>query len=247
MHPVLLRIGPLTLYSWGFMVSLGILLAFYLAGKKCEEFGVKRESLIELLTFILIPGVVFARLFYVLFTEPSLLSEPLLFLNFFRGGLSIQGAIFGGIIGIIIFSKQKGTSFFKISDLISLFSPLAQSVGRIGCFLNGDSYGTITFLFWGVELPGISGKRHPTQIYESLLTLFLFLLLYYLYHKKFFKLKGNLTLSYLMGYSLIRFFVEFFRESAFWGPLKIAQWASLSIIIVSLFLTGYRNVYKNPS
>jgi phosphatidylglycerol:prolipoprotein diacylglycerol transferase len=246
-HPVLLRIGPLTLYSWGVMVSLGIMLALYLAGKKCEEFGVKRESLIELLSFILIPGAIFARVFYAFFTEPSLLSEPLLFLNFFRGGLSIHGAILGGIIGILVFSQQRRVSFFKISDLTSLFLPLAQSVGRIGCFLNGDSYGTITSVFWGVKFPGLLGRRHPTQIYESILTLFLFIFLFYLYHKKLFKLEGNLTLSYLIGYSLIRFFIEFFRESVFWGHLKIAQWASLSIIIASLPLVYYRNVYKKPS
>ncbi len=244
MYPVLLKIGPLTIYSWGFMVSVGIILTLYLAGKKCEEFGVKRESLIELFSFILIPGAIFARVFYVLFTEPSLLSEPLLFLNFFHGGFSIHGAILGGIIGILIFSQQRRVSFFKITDLASLFLPLAQSVGRIGCFLNGDSYGTITSVFWGVKFPGLFGKRHPTQIYESILTLFLFIFLYHLYHKKLFKSEGNLTLSYIIGYSLIRFFVEFFRESIFWGPLKSAQWASLLIIIVSLFLAYYKNVYE---
>jgi len=235
------------LYSWGVIVSSGIILALYLAGKKCEEFGVKKDSLIELLAFILVPGVILARVFYVLFTEPSLLSQPLLFLNFFRGGLSMHGAILGGVIGIFIFSQQRRVSFFKISDLTSLFLPLAQSVGRIGCFLNGDSYGTITSLFWGVEFPGLLGRRHPTQIYESILTLLLFIFLYYLYHKKLFKLEGNLTLSYLTGYSLIRFFVEFFRESVFWGPLKAAQWTSLLIIIASLFLAYYKNVYENSS
>jgi phosphatidylglycerol:prolipoprotein diacylglycerol transferase len=144
------------------MVSIGIIFALYLAGKKCEEFGVKRIS---------------------------------------------------------IFSKQIRTSFFKITDLISLFPPLAQSVGRIRCFLNGDSYGTVTSISWGVKFPGLSGRRHLTQIYESLLALFLFILLYLLYHKKLFKIERNLTISYLIGYSLI----------------------------ASLSLAYYKNVYEKSS
>lgn len=246
MYPILLRIGPLNIYSWGIMVSTGIILALYLARKRCEDFGVKRELLIDLLIFILIPGFLFARTFYVLFTEPSLLSNPLSLLTPFGGGLSIHGGILGCLIGTIIFSIRIKVSFLKITDLISLYLPLAQSVGRIGCFLNGDSYGTITTIPWGVKFPSLSGKRHPTQIYESILTLFLFILLYHLYRKKLRKIEGNLTIHYLIGYGVIRFLVEFFRESIYWGPLKAAQWASLLFIALSLFLAYYKNANEKP-
>jgi phosphatidylglycerol:prolipoprotein diacylglycerol transferase len=229
------------------MLGIGIVLALYLAEKRCEEFGVKRKFLIDLLIFTLIPGVIFARVFYLTFTEPSFLSNPLSFLIFLGSGFSIHGAILGGTIGIFIFSKQRNVSFLKTIDLISLFLPLAQSVGRIGCFLNGDSYGTITSVPWGVKFPGLLGKRHPTQIYETILDFLLFLFLYTLYQRGTFKKDGIIFLYYLIGYSFIRFLVEFFRESIFLGPLKIAQWASLLLISLLLFLLHYKNVYKEFS
>ena len=129
--------------------------------------------------------------------------------------MSFHGGLIGVILSILFFSKKTNTSFFKFADIVSCVAPIGIFLGRIANFINGELYGKISSLPWAVIFPnGGSLSRHPSQIYEAILEgIILFLLINYLALKKDFLFKtGYVSGYFLIFYSILRIFSEFFRE-----------------------------------
>lgn len=237
---VLFRISGISIYSWGFFVSFGILIALLIARKLYAK---KFEEILNsfLITFIF--SVIGARIFYVLLNIEYFYKKPIEIMDFSGGGLSFFGALMFGLLSFIIYFKIRNIDFKEYLDIYAVFIPLVQAFGRIGCFLNGCCYGSKTRLFFGIKY--LSQIRHPVQIYESILNFIGFLLMYNLRNKNKIKTKnitielfsGSLFLIYLITYSTIRFFVEFFREEKrILLELTQTQYLCLLIIIISLII-----------
>jgi phosphatidylglycerol---prolipoprotein diacylglyceryl transferase len=207
MHPVLCKIGLLTLYSYGLMVSLGFLAgigsALVLAGKKMQD------RILDLAFFVLIFSIVGARIFYVIEFWRDFTGNPLSALFIWEGGLVFYGGMTFGIATIYFYSRFTKISPLKLLDIITPGVALGYAFGRIGCFLRGCCYGAETDLPWAVHFPDISGTRHPTQIYASLSGLLIFIVLLLIFRKK--KFDGQVFSAGLMLYSVYRFLIEFIR------------------------------------
>lgn len=232
MKPVLFKVGPLAINSWGILVGLGILAGIALARKRAREMRVEYEHVLDLAFYIIIGGLLGGRLLYLTFYPLEVIANPISIVKVWEGGMSIHGGIIGGLVAGLIFTKRKGLDFWKLADLVSPSLILGQAIGRIGCFLNGDSYGTATKLPWGVKFPGLEGVRHPAQLYEMILDFIVFAILWARRDKTAFK--GELFFDYVISYSIVRALVEFFRDSPkVLGPISPAQIASVAAIVTA--------------
>lgn len=250
MHPIIAKIGPLYIYSYGLMVALGFALAIFLAYREAPRFNINRDKIVDFGIVILLGGLAGARLFYVFMNIRYYIAHPLETVNITKGGLVWYGGFLIGILIGIIFVKKNKMSFWDGADLMAPFIALAQSVGRIGCFLNGCCYGTAApkDFALGVIFPFEEILRHPTQIYESAVLLMLFIILRKWQDVRHFK--GEIFIGYAMLYSLSRFVIEFFRgdNPKIFVGLTIGQVLSVIIGLVCLIILVVRfNLWKKNS
>lgn len=251
MYPVLFRLGPFTIFSYGVMLAAAFIIGVYLARGEARRKGIGEENIVNLSLYVVIAGIVGARLYHIAFYGLSNhLFHPAEILAVWRGGLAFHGGIIGGLLATIWFARRQRISFWKLSDTLTPSLILGQALGRVGCFLNGCCYGVPTRLPWGIIFPeGSSANReygfqslHPTQLYQVAFNLFLFLFLWG--RRKKGKYDGHLFLLYLILYSGGRFLVEIFRGDSLYvwdTPLKAAQVMGILTIIVSMLVIKFFN------
>lgn len=191
-------------------------------------------------------AIIGGRLGYVLFYEPVYyLNNPFEIIELWKGGMSFHGGVLGLVAGCLLctyLTKNSRELFFRALDRACLIALVIIPLGRCCNYLNGELWGRITQLPWGVVFEGAdTNPRHPVQLYEAFFEgPVLGLLLYFLYQRKL--LKGPLTIScyYLLGYSLFRFFTEFFREAdsmvGYFHGFTLGQILCISGIFISVFL-----------
>ncbi len=213
--PIIIKIGPLSVRWYGVMYLIGFaasyLLVKYQIKKKKIAVGMKDiDSLYSFLIFGLIIG---ARLGYVIFYNLSdYLRNPLEIFAVWHGGMSFHGGLIGAVAAGVIFSVKKRLDFWVLSDIVIVTAPIGLGLGRLGNFINGELYGRVTDIPWGMVFPdGGHLPRHPSQLYEFLLEgVTLFAVLWFLKDRD---LKtGIITSLFLILYGLFRFVVELFRE-----------------------------------
>ena len=222
--PVLVDFGFFQIRWYSVAYILGILIGWIYANKIIKSTAnnqynfrqITPEMFDDLIIFLVIGIILGGRLGYVLFYNLDYYSQN--FLDIFKlwqGGMSFHGGLLGVVLSTIIFSKKTHSNFFKFSDIISCVAPIGIFLGRIANFINGELYGKITTLPWGVIFPnGGNLYRHPSQIYEAALEgIFLFFLINYLaFKKKFLYRPGYISAFFLILYSILRIFSEIFRE-----------------------------------
>ncbi len=218
MHPVLFRIGSHPIYSYGVMIALAVTAAVLVARWHLKSRFIDTYAAYDIALAAILGGVVGARLFYVIGNWSEYASNPLQLLKFWDlQGLVFYGGLAGGTVAVLLVIRWKHLPLWTMADAVALALPLGQAIGRIGCFLNGDSFGKASGLPWAVTFPqetrnamGIAAARvHPVQLYELLLDLGLFVFLLTYRHRE--HQEGTLLLLYLVGYGSIRFFLEFYR------------------------------------
>ena len=218
MHPVLLQIGPLVIRWYGVMIALACLIGLFMAKKEAERKEIGKEKIEDFFLYAIIGAIIGARLYYIAFTDVSLIwMNPLSVFAIWQGGLAIHGAILGGIVVAAFYTWRQNISFAAFADTLAPSLILGQAIGRIGCFFNGDAHGFPTDLPWGVayapESPAgqmFPGQPlHPTQLYEMILNSLIFMVLWKL--RKNLKIDGYLLILYVILYSAARIFVEHFR------------------------------------
>jgi phosphatidylglycerol:prolipoprotein diacylglycerol transferase len=242
MYPVLFSAGPIKIYSFGVFALLAVIVGAFVIwreGRQAKPEKFDEEKLLDFLLYVGIFGLLGARIYYlVLHFEDFGLNPFYWILIFHFPGLSFIGAIIGGLVGAFIFAKRTGWSFFQIGDFLVLGASLGEAIGRIGAFLSGSAYGVLTTLPWGVPMVGLLGRRHPTQIYESLAALLTFVILLRL--KKFWQQKnltGGSFLLYFLLFGLTRFFLEFFRgDSVYFRGWRVNQVVDLIFVVVAAVL-----------
>ncbi|MDH7478533.1 MAG: prolipoprotein diacylglyceryl transferase [Syntrophomonadaceae bacterium] len=237
MYPELLHLGPVTVYSWGFMLSLAVLVGVLGARRLAKRVGIDPDRIVDFALLVVVAGLVGARLVHVLFVEwDYYFAHPLDILNPYHQGLVFQGALLLGILAAFGFVRYFHLSFWNFSDVIAPFVALGYSVVRIGCFLAGCCYGRPTDLPWGVVFPALLDvPRHPTQLYSSLFGILLFFFLWWLFPRRTFP--GQVFLSYLIVYSLGRILIENWRDNPlFLGPFTLAQVAGGAVFVIAAIL-----------
>ncbi len=181
--PIIFAIGPLQVRWYGLMYVLGFAATLLLVKYQIKRFNFKELDVhFENLNLVLIISLVLGgRLGYVLFYNlPYYYNNPLEILATWQGGMSFHGGMLGLIIGGVIFCRKKGLDFWRAADIYTVTIPIGLGLGRIGNFINGELYGRVTDVAWGMVFPGGGPfPRHPSQLYESFLEgLVLFLVLW---------------------------------------------------------------------
>ncbi|WP_171571846.1 prolipoprotein diacylglyceryl transferase [Leptolyngbya sp. Cla-17] len=225
-------------------VLIGVNLSQYLARRR----RVDPELIADLAIWLVVAAIPSARLYYVLFQWQEYANHPEQIIAIWKGGIAIHGAILGGLLAALIFSRLKQISFWQLADLVSPSLILGQAIGRWGNFFNSEAFGSPTDLPWRLFIPrdrrpvGFETVEyyHPTFLYESLWNLMVFTLLIVLFLRDLkgkLKLKiGTLFLVYLIAYSSGRLWIEGLRtDSLMLGTLRIAQVISLVEITVGVF------------
>lgn len=213
----------LTVHWYGIIIATAIMVALTLATRQTKKFGIKEDDLIDMFLIALPVSIVFARLFFVVFTWDSFKNDLLGIFRVWEGGLAIYGAIIGAVLSVFIYSRRKKVDMLNLMDFACVYLPLAQAIGRWGNFTNQELYGSNTDLPWGMTgsiirrfpAPGVDASRlvHPTFLYESLLNILVFAMLLRLRKRN--KVKGSVFAAYLMLYSFVRFMMEFLRTDEF--------------------------------
>ena len=242
MKSVLFTLGPVSIYAWGTMLSLAVIVGLLGTRRLVRRVGVEFDHLLSLTIWLVLAGLIGSRLFYVFFYEWDYYSlYPLEIFKLNQPGLVFYGGLIAGVLAGGIYIYRHRLPFWDLADVIAPFLALGYGMVRIGCFLNGCCYGKPTGLPWGVVFPGLGAvPRHPTQLYSTIFALFLFVGLLWLFqHRRF---PGQVFLVYLMVYAGLRFIVEFFRENLLiWGSLTIAQLVSLLILGIAVGVYWYQH------
>lgn len=240
--PVIFAFGPLKVRWYGLMYVLGFAAVYILVSLQVRKYRLNFiKDHFEDLNFALIIGLILgARLGYVAFYNTDYyLQHPGEIFAIWQGGMSFHGSLLGLIAAGWLFCRKKNISFLRTADLYAVTVPIGLGLGRIGNFINGELFGRVTDVPWSMVFPaGGPMSRHPSQLYEFLLEgVLLFMLLWPLktvhYRRQW--PAGTLFAAFLVGYGVLRSFVELFREpdvqlGFIAGPLTMGQ--TLSIIMI---------------
>jgi len=261
-----IQIGPIMIRYYALIILAGAMVAAWLATQEAKRRGKDPEMVWDMLPWLLIGGIIGARLWHVLtpsssnaamgLTTQYYFQHPLEILKIWKGGLGIFGGIIGGAIALAIYCRANKQNFFEWTDIIAPGLLIAQAIGRWGNFVNQEVYGPPSDLPWAIyidpahRLPGFETveRYHPLFLYESLLTLLGGLLLLYIARKYKDKLfTGDLFLMYLVYYPLIRFGLEFIRlDPSAVGTININQTVMLIVGILALLILVLRHTIWLP-
>ncbi len=258
-NPVLVRLGPISIYWYGVLIVLGALLATYLASYLSRRNGHDPETAWNMLVVLLIAGVLGGRAYHVISSWDYYRVNPGEILGLQMSGFGIFGSVIGGLIALAIYCAVKKLKFLEWTDYIIPGVLLAQAIGRWGNFFNQELYGYPTTLPWGIyispehRLAGFEAyeRFHPTFFYESALNFIGFIILFLLARNwKKNRLWGDIFFLYGMIYPLIRFFIEFQRPDAWMSgipSLTMAQVVSIVGFAASAVLLVVRHSLHKPA
>ncbi len=244
---ILCSIFGVNIYYYGVIMALaicvGVLVSDYFGTK---FFNLKKETIIDLAPYLIIFGILGARLYYCVLNYEFYLRFPTEIIAIRHGGISIHGALIGGVIGLWIFAKRHKINPIKLCDVCAIGVSIAQAIGRWGNFFNSEAFGTPTNLPWKLyiapqyrPIPYQDYQYfHPAFLYESILDIVIFIILMLLVKSNKLKKDGNLALIYLILYSIVRILVESFRIDSvrYVLGMPVAIFVSIGIIIISVAL-----------
>lgn len=241
---ILCTVFGVNIYYYGVImalaISFGTLFSDWIGTK---FFQLKKDTIIDLAPYLIIFGIIGARLYYCLLNHEFYMRFPTEILAIRHGGISIHGAMLGGAFGLWLYAKQHKISAPKLCDVCSIGLILGQAVGRWGNFFNSEAFGSPTNLPWKLyiapqyrPIPFQNYEYfHPTFLYESLLNLCIFGILLYLIKTNKTKKDGDITLAYLILYSIVRILIESIRLDSvrYVFGIPIAILVSAVIIVLS--------------
>ncbi len=246
--PVFLRLGPLEFRWYGLMYILGFAAAYFLIldASRRKQLPLSKDDVADLVFSVALGIVIGGRTGYILFYNLSYyLSHPLKLFAVWEGGMSFHGGLIGGIVAGYWFGRKKGLGFWQLADLGFLPAPVGLGLGRLGNFINGELFGRTTDLPWGIVFPGGGPfPRHPSQLYEAVLEGgVLFVILRSLSNRR--HPDGAIFWTFIAGYGLFRFIVEFFREpdpqiGFIIGTLSMGQLLCLIMMLIGASLLAWR-------
>lgn len=242
-HPIAFSFGTVSIHWYGLILVIAILIGLWSADKLLSK-TLSKGQIEDLFFYLIIASLIGARFGHVVFFNLAYyLQHPENILKIWHGGMSIQGALLFGFLTLILWARKWQVKVFTLADALVPAVALGQAIGRWGNYFNQELFGRPTDSFIGIPInsvyrvPGFEGYNffQPTFFYESILNLILFLVLHKL--TKYQLKTGFLTLIYLLGYSLIRFFMEFIRidPTILLFNIRLPQLISLVVVLLTLF------------
>ena len=221
-----LELGPMTIYYYGLIIAVGLILAVMYACHRSKGFGLKEDDILDGVIWVTPFAICCARVYYVAFSWADYAEDPISVLYIWEGGIAIYGGVLCAILGMYIMCRIKKVKFTTVLDLILMVFLLGQSIGRWGNFMNREAFGAATDSFFRMGLFNEKTQAweyyHPTFLYESLWNMAGFLLLASLAGKR--KYDGQIALGYAAWYGLGRSIIEGLRvDSLWWGPFRVSQ------------------------
>ena len=255
------NIGPIPIRFYGIIVMLGVVAAAFLADRLARRRGLNPEIVWDGLIWVIIGGVVGARLWHIFTPPPSMveqgittwfyLTHPLDAINIRAGGLGVPGAIIGGGLALVIFSRRRKLDYRPWLDIVAPALALGQAIGRWGNYVNQELYGAPTNLPWAIRidpefrLPGFEDQAtfHPLFLYESLWNLANVVFLIWIGDRfKDWLKPGDVFLIYLITYPLGRFLLEFLRlDAAEVAGINANQTVMLIVALISAAIFVWRH------
>ena len=243
--PVAFNIGSIAVHWYGIMYATALLVAIYFAHWiiKKDNLDISKDVLDSYIWWVEIGVILGARIGYILFYDTHTtyyLTHPWQIFNpFIDGvytgisGMSYHGALIGFAIATFLFYRKYKLNFFFLTDIAVLAVPLGYIFGRIGNFLNQELVGRATDVAWAINVNGV--LRHPSQLYEAILEgLVVFIILFLYRHKK--KFHGELTIIYMILYSIARIVSETYRQPDIQlGFLIGTSWLTMGMLISLIF------------
>jgi len=219
MHPILVKIGPLTVHTYGFLMAVGVACGLWFIYAQAKKAGLDAVRIMDAAFYTIIVSLIGAKLVLFLSNAGYYVSYPRELFSLARSGGVFQGGLAFGLVFALWYFHRKRIPTWKTADLIGPALALGHGFGRIGCFSAGCCYGRACSLPWAVvfndpyaaQLTGVhlNEHMHPVQLYEAVLNFLNFGLLFLILKKK--KFDGQVFAFYIINYSVIRFFTEYFR------------------------------------
>lgn len=214
-NPVLVSLGPLEVRWYGLMYVAGFMFGGWMLNRLAKSgfWPLTKETIDKYVTALIIGMFLGARLAYVFIYNWDYYGDhPLELFHVWKGGLSFHGAVFGMCMATLWFARKHRVHFFQIADCMAVAGSPGLLFGRLGNFINGELYGRVTDVPWGIVFPGAGPyPRHASQLYEGLLEGVVLALILWALHKRE-RVYGVVSACFLLGYGGFRFVVEFFRE-----------------------------------
>lgn len=249
-NPIAFSIGSLSIHWYGLMYLFGFVGGFFYLKHIGKQSKPKwdTEQIYDLVFYIAIGVILGGKLGYVLFYQPDLILEnPFELIKFWERGRSFHGGLIGVIIALYLYSKRHYRPFLEICDFTVRAVPIGLGLGRLGNFINGELWGRVTDMPWGMVVP-MTGSlpRHPSQLYQFLLEGVLLFIMLHLYSKKRRRL-GQISAMFLILYSLFRIIAEFYREPdwflgfIFKDIITMGQALSIPMLLLGIWLFRRKN------
>jgi phosphatidylglycerol:prolipoprotein diacylglycerol transferase len=242
--PILFQVGPVAVRWYGVMYLAGFLAAWWLGARRIRQglAPVSRAQLDDLIFTAVVGVILGGRLGYVIFYKPlHYASNPLEIFAIWQGGMSFHGGFLGVLAAVWFFAWRNRIGWWDLMDYIAPLVPIGLGTGRLGNFINGELWGRVTDLPWGMVFRDAGpAPRHPSQLYQMALEgIVLFALLWWFSSRK--RPRMQVSALFLLGYGIFRFACEFAREpDAFLGILALGltmgQWLSLPMIVAGVAL-----------
>lgn len=254
MHPIFLKLGFIEIRYYGLMYALALLIGIQLIFKEYKRRKIKysEDDLLNIILGAFLGGLLFARIYYVLFNFSYYQNNLWEVFAVWHGGLAIHGGIFGGLLFGYFLTKHYKVNTWEFADIAAPYILLGQVFGRFGNFMNGDAHGVPTAMPWGVVFPlntpagmQFPGQAiHPTMLYELVLNLIFFFILHRLRLGRY--KNGYIFCLYLIFYSIARFIVSFFRaDDLMLGPFRTPHVVSVLLITFCCYLIKKYKLNKN--
>jgi phosphatidylglycerol---prolipoprotein diacylglyceryl transferase len=228
-------LGTLNIRWYGVIFALGFLIAIPISIKLGKQRNITKQQIYDYFIYLIPSSIIGARLLAVILNFHLYQDNLLSILYIWNGGMAFHGGLIGAAMGTYFFCKKQKIHFYDLADIMVIPLALGISIGRIGNFLNQEFYGRLTDVPWGITYDNIQGKRHPSQIYESIKNFIIFLILLNTYKLKSLK-KGVTFWSFIFLYSLFRFFVEYFKDQVIFSSLTYGQWISIPLFLLSIVM-----------
>lgn len=250
--PIAFTIGPISVHWYGLLYGVGLVLALWILvnlNKKKPVFK-NKDQIFDLAVWVFLLGVVIGgRLGYVLFYNFSFyLSNPIKIIAIWEGGMSFHGGLIGSAVVGYYYAKKHHLNYLALADMVVIPGALAQGIGRLGNFINGELVGraieTEKWQWMGVNF-GDGVLRYPSQLFQSASLMLLFIILLFIFAKK--PAKGVVFFSYLTLNGFFRFLTEFWREpdsqiGFILNTFTLGQVLSFGLILIGLI--GLRRQYR---
>ena len=247
-NPHAIEIGSFVIHWYGVIIAAAIVLAIHLSTREAKKKGLEEDIIIDMALWAIPIGFIGARLYYVLFELDYYLQNPGEIVAIWNGGIAIYGGLIAGGLTLYWYTNKKGVSLSLLVDILAPNVLLAQAIGRWGNFINQEAHGgPVSYAFleklylpkFIIEQMNIKGTYyHPTFLYESLWSVVGFGLIILLRNRKNMLRQGEVALSYVLWYSVGRFFIEGMRTDSLWiGDLmRVSQALSLVLFIGAILI-----------